>query len=171
MFQRNSLNSNEGNIITNNLNNINNNMYNLYPGNIGNMNTIYNNNTIIEKEFEPNIDMKKVLTLADTRTTLMIKNIPNKFTREKLLEIIDKEFKGTYDLFILPKDVNKTGILGILLLIFFLVIIFPIFIMFLMVKNGQIRFYKKFAKLLIVNFKEGMSLYRIILIKLFILIM
>ena len=177
MFQRNSLNSNEGNIITNNLNNINNNynnnnnMYNLYQGNIGNMNTIYNNNTIIEKEFEPNIDMKKVLTLADTRTTLMIKNIPNKFTREKLLEIIDKEFKGTYDLFILPKDVNKTGILGILLLIFFLVIIFPIFIMFLMVKSGQIRIRKKYAKLLIVNFKEEMSLYRIILIKLFILIM
>ena len=179
LFQRNSLNSNDGIIMTNNLNNINNNInnfnnnnniYNIFPGNIGNMNIIYNN-TIVEKEFEPIIDMKKVLSLADTRTTLMIKNIPNKFTREKLLEIIDKEFKGTYDLFILPKDVNKTGILGIHLLILFLVTIFLIFIMCLMVKNGLIRIRKKYAKLLIVNFKEGMSLYRIILIKLFILIM
>ena len=56
--------------------------------------------------------MKKVLSLADTRTTLMIKNIPNKFTREKLLEIMDKEFKGTYDLFILPKDGNKNRNFG-----------------------------------------------------------
>ena len=119
MFQRNSLNSNEGNIITNNLNNMNNNMYNLYKGNIGNMNIIFNNNTIVEKEFEPNIDMKKVLTLADTRTTLMIKNIPNKFTREKLLEIIDKEFKGTYNLFILPKDGNKNRNFGYSFINFF----------------------------------------------------
>ena len=120
LFQRNSLNSNDGIIMTNNLNNINNNInnfnnnnniYNIFPGNIGNMNIIYNN-TIVEKEFEPIIDMKKVLSLADTRTTLMIKNIPNKFTREKLLEIMDKEFKGTYDLFILPKDGNKNRNFG-----------------------------------------------------------
>ena len=77
LFQRNSLNSNDGIIMTNNLNNINNNInnfnnnnniYNIFPGNIGNMNIIYNN-TIVEKEFEPIIDMKKVLSLADTRTT------------------------------------------------------------------------------------------------------
>ena len=37
----------------------------------------------------------------------MIKNIPKKFTREKLLDLIDKNFKGSYDLFILPKDGNK----------------------------------------------------------------
>ena len=120
LFQRNSLNSNDGMIMTNNLNNINNNLnnfnnnsniYNIFPGNIGNLNIVYNN-TMIEKEFEPIIDMKKVLSFADTRTTLMIKNIPNKFTREKLLEIMDKEFKGTYDLFILPKDGNKNRNFG-----------------------------------------------------------
>ena len=42
----------------------------------------------------------------------MIKNIPNKFTREKLLELIDKNFTGTYDLFILPKDGNKNRNFG-----------------------------------------------------------
>ena len=36
----------------------------------------------------------------------MIKNIPNKFTKELLLKIIDQNFKKAYDLFILPSDVN-----------------------------------------------------------------
>ena len=101
--------------INNNMNN--NNIFNLFPNNIGSMNIIYNNNNSnnnnhIEKEFEPNVDMKKVLTFEDNRTTIMIKNIPNKFTREKLLELIDKNFKGTYDLFILPKDGNKNRNFG-----------------------------------------------------------
>lgn len=37
----------------------------------------------------------------------MIKNIPNKFNRDMLLNIIDKNFKGAYDIFILPTDVNR----------------------------------------------------------------
>ena len=121
LFNRNSINSIEGNIITNNLNNNNmnnmnninnNNIFNLFPGNKGNMNIIYSNNTFIEKKFEPIVDIKKVLTFEDKRTTIMIKNIPNKFTREKLLEFIDKNFEGTYDLFILPKDGNKNRNFG-----------------------------------------------------------
>ena len=111
----NNKNTFENNIMSNNLNNINinnnNNIINIFPGNVGNMNIIYNN-PFIEKDFEPNIDMKKVLTFEDKRSTLMIKNIPNKFTREKLLEFIDKNFKGTYDLFILPKDSNKNRNFG-----------------------------------------------------------
>ena len=138
LYKRNSMHSTEGNIMNNHINNnninnniinnniinspINNNMnnnniFNLFPNNIGSMNIIYNNNSNnnnnhIEKEFEPNVDMKKVLTFEDNRTTIMIKNIPNKFTREKLLELIDKNFKGTYDLFILPKDGNKNRNFG-----------------------------------------------------------
>ena len=42
----------------------------------------------------------------------MIKNIPNKFTREKLIELIDKNFQDTYDLFLLPKDGNKNRNFG-----------------------------------------------------------
>lgn len=34
----------------------------------------------------------------------MIKNIPNKYTLELLLEEIDKNFEKTYDFFYLPID-------------------------------------------------------------------
>ena len=45
--------------------------------------------------------------MEDRRTTLMIKNIPNKFNRDLLLSIIDQNFKSAYDLFILPTDANR----------------------------------------------------------------
>ena len=85
-----------------------------------NINTIYNNSNTKtninysekEKEFEPNVDISKVLSLEDRRSTIMIKNIPNKFTREKLLGLIDKNFEGAYDLFIMPKDGNKNRNFG-----------------------------------------------------------
>ncbi len=59
------------------------------------------------KKFDINVDIKKVICLEDRRTTLMIKNIPNKFTREMILGLINKNFKGAYDLFILPSDANR----------------------------------------------------------------
>jgi hypothetical protein len=59
-----------------------------------------------KKLFDIKIDIKKILSLEDRRTTLMIKNIPNKFQRDLILKTINKNFKGTYDLFILPTDVN-----------------------------------------------------------------
>ena len=54
-----------------------------------------------------NLEINKVISKEDIRTTIMIKNIPNKFNRELLLSIINQNFKGTYDLFILPTDIKK----------------------------------------------------------------
>ena len=73
-----------------------------------------NKNSINEKEknFEPIVNIKKVISLEDKRTTIMIKNIPNKFTRELLLNTIDQHFKDTYDLFILPTDGSRNKNFG-----------------------------------------------------------
>ena len=60
-----------------------------------------------EKKFDIKIDIKRIIYLEDRRTTLMIKNIPNKFNRDLLLSIIDQNFKSAYDLFILPTDANR----------------------------------------------------------------
>ena len=57
--------------------------------------------------YDLNLDIKKIISLDDKRTTLMIKNIPNKFSRDLLLNIINQNFRGTYDLFILPTDSNR----------------------------------------------------------------
>ena len=93
---------------------MNNNMINLiYNNNINIVNNVNNNYMEKEfKEFEPLVDIKKVLSFEDKRTTIMIKNIPNKFTKEKLLEFIDKNFENSYDLFLLPKDGNKNRNFG-----------------------------------------------------------
>ncbi len=40
----------------------------------------------------------------DQRTTLMIKNIPNKYSQKMLLSAVDERHKGAYDFFYLPID-------------------------------------------------------------------
>ena len=52
-----------------------------------------------------------VLSKKDNRTTVMIKNIPNKYTQKMLLKKIDKKFKNIYDFFYLPIDLkNKCNV-------------------------------------------------------------
>lgn len=46
------------------------------------------------------------------KTTLMIKNIPNKYTKEQMLESINKKFTNTFDFFYLPIDFNNHCNLG-----------------------------------------------------------
>ena len=49
--------------------------------------------------------------MEDRRTTLMIKNIPNKYTQKMLLSTMDENFKGAYDFFYLPIDFkNKCNV-------------------------------------------------------------
>lgn len=59
------------------------------------------------EETNLNVDVNKIISLEDKRNTIMIKNIPNKFNKDLLLMYINHNFKGTYDLFILPTDINK----------------------------------------------------------------
>ena len=57
------------------------------------------------------LDIEKVNAGLDKRTTLMIKNIPNKYTQKMLLSAIDEIVKGRYDFFYLPIDFkNKCNV-------------------------------------------------------------
>ena len=42
----------------------------------------------------------------DGRTTIMVRNIPNKYTQEMLLSIFEKNHKKKFDFFYLPIDYN-----------------------------------------------------------------
>ncbi|XP_044508153.1 protein MEI2-like 4 isoform X2 [Mangifera indica] len=62
-----------------------------------------------KKQYE--LDIDRILQGEDTRTTLMIKNIPNKYTSKMLLAAIDECHKGTYDFIYLPIDFkNKCNV-------------------------------------------------------------
>lgn len=57
------------------------------------------------------LDLERVRAGQDKRTTLMIKNIPNKYTQRMLLSRIEQDFKGTFDFFYLPIDFkNKCNV-------------------------------------------------------------
>ncbi|KAG6554691.1 hypothetical protein Mapa_003709 [Marchantia paleacea] len=57
------------------------------------------------------LDLDRILRGEDSRTTLMIKNIPNKYTSKMLLAAIDEHHRGTYDFIYLPIDFkNKCNV-------------------------------------------------------------
>ncbi|KAL2483443.1 Protein MEI2-like 5 [Forsythia ovata] len=57
------------------------------------------------------LDLEKIVNGEDSRTTLMIKNIPNKYTSKMLLDAIDETHKDTYDFLYLPIDFkNKCNV-------------------------------------------------------------
>eukprot|EP00258_Populus_trichocarpa_P038071 XP_024454090.1 protein MEI2-like 4 isoform X2 [Populus trichocarpa] len=62
-----------------------------------------------KKQYE--LDIDRILQGEDNRTTLMIKNIPNKYTSKMLLAAIDERHKGTYNFVYLPIDFkNKCNV-------------------------------------------------------------
>lgn len=65
----------------------------------------------LESRKQYQLDVEKIISGEDIRTTLMIKNIPNKYTSKMLLSAIDEKHKGTYDFFYLPIDFkNKCNV-------------------------------------------------------------
>lgn len=69
----------------------------------------YMNQVENKKQFQ--LDLDKISRGEDTRTTLMIKNIPNKYTSKMLLAAIDEQHGGTYDFLYLPIDFkNKCNV-------------------------------------------------------------
>ncbi|KAL6567325.1 hypothetical protein OROGR_000993 [Orobanche gracilis] len=62
------------------------------------------------KRFQIHLD--KIGSGEDTRTTLMIKNIPNKYTSKMLMAAIDERHRGTYDFLYLPIDFKNKCNMG-----------------------------------------------------------
>ena len=56
----------------------------------------------LDKRFKINLELVK--SGEDKRTTIMIKNIPNKYTQKMLLKEVNKEFKEWFDVLYLPID-------------------------------------------------------------------
>lgn len=63
-----------------------------------------------QKKYE--LDIDRVLRGEDSRTTLMIKNIPNKYTSKTLLAAIDEQNRGSYDFIYLPIDFKNKCNMG-----------------------------------------------------------
>ncbi|KAK4487137.1 hypothetical protein RD792_006452 [Penstemon davidsonii] len=69
------------------------------------------NGSQIDNKMLYQLDLEKIVNGEDNRTTLMIKNIPNKYTSKMLLTAIDETHKGTYDFLYLPIDFkNKCNV-------------------------------------------------------------
>ncbi|XP_071731802.1 protein MEI2-like 4 isoform X2 [Rutidosis leptorrhynchoides] len=63
-----------------------------------------------EQKYE--LDIERVLSGEDCRTTLMIKNIPNKYSSTMLLAAINEHNQGTYDFLYLPLDFKNKCNMG-----------------------------------------------------------
>lgn len=58
------------------------------------------------------INIADVRSGKDTRLTLMIRNIPNSFTQDHMLELLDEFVRDEYDFFYMPVDFRTNCNLG-----------------------------------------------------------
>ena len=110
--KNNNLNYDEQNNTKNNMNNFNNISFNKLKMNYKNiisnksMNNILNKTSLKGEKQILNLD--DIVTGKDTRTTVMIRNIPIKYTDEILNEAL-VEFHGKYNCLYMPYDYEKNG--------------------------------------------------------------
>ncbi|KAJ0228791.1 Protein MEI2-like 5, partial [Hirschfeldia incana] len=72
---------------------------------------VENSSSQVESRKQFQLDLEKIMNGDDSRTTLMIKNIPNKYTSKMLLAAIDEKNQGTYNFLYLPIDFkNKCNV-------------------------------------------------------------
>lgn len=58
-----------------------------------------------------NLELEKIALGQDQRTTCMIKNIPNKYTQQMLIDFLDESHRGRYDFIYLRMDFkNKCNV-------------------------------------------------------------
>ena len=136
-----NMNMNNQSLINNNLNflNINNNYFNNNNNNpINNINLVnFNNNNKYLINNNPNnfmgipsisdggapglynldspkniMNLDNILKSRDKRTTLIIRNIPNKYTISLLLDELNKNFENKFDIVYLPQDYINNSNLG-----------------------------------------------------------
>ena len=111
--KNNNLNLDEQNNTTNNINiNFNNMIYNKMKINYKNVATNKNMNNAANKSSlkgeKQILNLDDIVSGKDTRTTVMIRNIPIKYTDEILNEAL-VEFHGKYDCLYMPYDYEKNG--------------------------------------------------------------
>lgn len=74
---------------------------------------ILNNNNTIKEVFDFEVRLEDIAARIETRTTLMIKNVPNKYTLENVLNEIDEMgFKNKYVFFYLPPDLDVSTVIN-----------------------------------------------------------
>lgn len=65
------------------------------------------------KHLSSQIDFKAIMDEQDNRTTIMIKNIPNRIQKKDLIELINKKFYGGFDFIYLPIDFKVSYLINI----------------------------------------------------------
>ena len=105
MYKNNATNQDQLNPLIQNMKNMNNNSRNTKNSNSNNKNKAKGK----EKQ---KIDIIDIISGKDKRTTLMLRNIPNKYKLNDLVKEIDASFWGKYDYINLPIDYERKLNLG-----------------------------------------------------------
>ena len=58
------------------------------------------------------LDVEKVASGEERRTTLRVANVPSKYQLDTMLSIFERNFAGRFDFFYLPFDFRRAGNLG-----------------------------------------------------------